>query len=187
MSTLERDYGHLPASSLFFKKWMWFADRACEKLPTLTKVEQDLDLAVNFETNPKLQALVELLEQLKPCSKKKRFSKTKSGEGDDDPPEGTTYTLLIAVKSPKLCNDLQKFLTYTFAKDGRSAGKQLYEDKLRFHLVSHREFCRREAILHKRPEQRGPAPVEACEQFLLHKLSLLMDQKNENRMRGQYF
>lgn len=69
MPVLERDYGKL--TGIMLKKWHWFADKACEKVPQLAKIELDVDLKVEFEINPKVESLVKMLEQLdRPKSKR---------------------------------------------------------------------------------------------------------------------
>ena len=48
--------------------------------------------------------------------------------------------ILVAVKSPKQCLDVQKFLVAKYVKRNH---RVFYEEKFRFILNSHREFNRR--------------------------------------------
>ena len=109
-----------------------------------------MDLDVEFEINPKLQALTEILDglknQQKPPTKNKR---SKGGSKNNEPkllkevnsehPQ-QKKTLLIAVKTPKICLDIQRFLISKYSKKNHNI---FYEEKLKFILGTHREFFRR--------------------------------------------
>ena len=116
----------------------------------------DMDLDVSFEINPKLQALCDILDGLKSQTSKPN-SKNKRSKGSPRKAEvpsineaaqmilngGSTAKkklLLVAVKTPRICMDLQKFL---IAKYQRKNHRNFYEEKLRFILSTHREFFKR--------------------------------------------
>ena len=68
---LEKQYGYLYANSFHLNKWLQFADKCCSKQRRLTRIESEMDLDVEFEINPKLQALTEILDGLKNNASKK--------------------------------------------------------------------------------------------------------------------
>ena len=78
---------------------------------------------------------------------------------------------MIAVKSPKMMMDLQKYLINFFVKGDE--GKGFYEEKLKFLLNSHKEYGRREALIN----QRRDCNLNLIEAYYQHKLSLLLEQK----------
>ena len=82
--------------------------------------------------------------------------------------------ILIAVKSPKVSQDVQKLLISHFVKHDPEC-KTFFEEKLKFFLVSHKEYVKRDAFVSQR-KQCSPPIIEA---FLLQKLSLLLEQKND--------
>lgn len=79
--------------------------------------------------------------------------------------------ILIAVKSPKMMMDIQKYLINYFVK--ADEGKGFYEEKLKFLLNSHKEYARREALV----SQKRDCNTNLIEAFYQHKLSLLLEQK----------
>ena len=93
-------------------------------------------------------------------------------------PEGVKKKLLlIAVKTPKSCIDIQKFLVAKYQKKNQ---RTFYEDKLRFILSARRECQRRQELLIRRFGQNqsnndDALTDESVEAFFLHKLSLLLD------------
>lgn len=62
---LEKDYGHL-YHGVSMNKWLQYADKACERLPSLVEAESEFELCVNFELNPKLKALLSVIDSLNP-------------------------------------------------------------------------------------------------------------------------
>ena len=63
------------------------------------------------------------------------------------PEGGKKKLLLIAVKTPKSCIDIQKFLVAKYQKKNQ---RFFYEDKLRFILSTRRECQRRQELLIRR-------------------------------------
>lgn len=47
-------------------KWLQYADKACEKLPSLIEIENSVDMATDFRINPKLEALLQTIDKLRP-------------------------------------------------------------------------------------------------------------------------
>lgn len=83
--------------------------------------------------------------------------------------------MLVVVKSQKLQLDVQRYLMARFVH-GEAAG--LGEDKLRYQLMSHREYFKREALV----SNAGVAcSLSLIEQYYLHKLGLILDQKRASR------
>ena len=190
-SLLEKNYGYLYHNSFHLNKWLVFADKCCRNQKSLTRIEKEQDLDVNFEINPKLQALCDILDGLQSSSKSSSKSKRQKGAKPDDQasliniPESACETkkkklLLIAVKTPKNCLDIQRFLISKYAKKNH---KIFYEDKLRFILSTHREFTKRQEQLIRRfgTDSNNCLTDDSIECFFMHKLSLLLDQKADRQ------
>ena len=58
-----------------------------------------------------------------------------------------TQKLMIVVKSIRLAQDIQRILYSHFKLKSHGGSRVFFEDKLRYHLISHREFWRRESVL----------------------------------------
>ena len=67
----------LHQGSVGLYKWLNFADEASKRQPGLTRIEKAKDLLVDFESNPKLQMLVDMLSSLHNKQKDKTNKKFK--------------------------------------------------------------------------------------------------------------
>ena len=54
----------LHSGSCGLYKWLKFADEASKRQPGLTRIEKAKDLIVDFDSNPKLQTLIDMLSSL---------------------------------------------------------------------------------------------------------------------------
>ena len=134
---LEKDYGNLH-QGLNLNRWLSFADQACSKQPLLAKIENKKSIMVQFELNPKLEALIKVLE-----SSSRSTSKKAKLDNDFSKDMKDTQTILVAVKTPRIATDIQRYLHAKYLR-GKNGERTYYEDKLRYHLNSYREYCRRE-------------------------------------------
>lgn len=91
-SLLEKHYGKLNHNSFYLNKWLQFADKCCSKQWRLTRIETEMDLDVEFEINPKLQALVEILDGLKNSSSKANSKNKRLKPGQKAPTDQPILT-----------------------------------------------------------------------------------------------
>ena len=142
--TLEKDYGHL-YQGLNLNRWLTFADQACTKQPLLKSIEDKKDLKVIFEQNPKFVALTNFLESSSPTFTASNGKRSKPDKADYSfqMPDDKPLNVLIAAKTPRMAQDIQRFLHARYLR-GKNGERTFYEDKLRYHLNSYREYCHRE-------------------------------------------
>lgn len=84
-------------------KWLQYADKACECLPSLVEAETDFELCVDFELNPKLKALLSVIDQLNPEDRKRSTGSSKQRVPIQE-------TMMIVVKNQRQATDLQRLL-----------------------------------------------------------------------------
>lgn len=76
----------------------------------------------------------------------------------------------MVLKSQKLKMDVQRYLMSHFLFNEEGAG--LSEEKLRYQLMSHRDYLKREQLLTSTGANCNPSLIE---QYFLHKLGFILE------------